>query len=386
MPGTSDPKPDTIRAEHALSQPKEAIVIESVSKRFGDQLAVNDVSLTIREGEFFSLLGPSGCGKTTLLRMLAGFLEPDAGRITLRGDDVTHRPPNKRPVNMVFQHYELFPHMTVFANVAYGLRLKKVPKREIGERVGEMLGILGCEALAERRASQLSGGQQQRVALARALVNRPAVLLLDEPLSALDVKLRKRAQLELKSIQNELGTTFVYVTHDQEEAFLMSDRVGVMRDGVLLQVDSPREIYDHPADAFVADFVGTLNDLTVTVTHTASGIARAVLAHNGVLHVADSDAKAGQVVRVAVRPERIAVEPAASASAAGNEESTARGVITAIDFVGSITRYVVRVEGLGDLVVHALSDPGVQASRPGEDVVARWPLDASIVLSSEAPN
>ena len=164
MPGTSDPKPDTIRAELALSQPNEAIVIESVSKRFGDQLAVNDVSLTIREGEFFSLLGPSGCGKTTLLRMLAGFLEPDAGRVTLRGDDVTHRPPNKRPVNMVFQHYELFPHMTVFANVAYGLRLKKVPKREIGERVGEMLGILGCEASpnAEHPSSQVASSNASR--------------------------------------------------------------------------------------------------------------------------------------------------------------------------------------------------------------------------------
>jgi spermidine/putrescine transport system ATP-binding protein len=374
--------PSTARAEPALPDSKEAIVIEGVSKRFGDHLAVDDVSLAIHEGEFFSLLGPSGCGKTTLLRMLAGFLEPDAGRITLRGDDVTHRPPNKRPVNMVFQHYELFPHMTVFANVAYGLRLKKVPRGEIRERVGEMLGILGCEALAERRASQLSGGQQQRVALARALVNRPAVLLLDEPLSALDVKLRKRAQLELKSIQNELGTTFVYVTHDQEEAFLMSDRVAVMRDGLLLQVDSPREIYDHPADAFVADFVGTLNDLAVTVTSVSSGTARAAIGA-GELVVATPDARAGQELRLAVRPERIEVDVSTGAFAPSGAESAVRGVVAAIDFVGSITRYVVRVEGLGDLVVHALSNPGVQASRPGEEVIARWPLDASIVLSAD---
>jgi ABC-type Fe3+/spermidine/putrescine transport system ATPase subunit len=273
--------------------------------------------------------------------------------------------------------------MTVFANVAYGLRLKKVPKGEIKERVGEMLGILGCEALAERRASQLSGGQQQRVALARALVNRPAVLLLDEPLSALDVKLRKRAQLELKSIQNELGTTFVYVTHDQEEAFLMSDRVAVMRDGLLLQVDSPREIYDHPADAFVADFVGTLNDLTVTITSVASGIARATTGAGGEVIVAEPDSRSGQALRLAVRPERITVEPLAGTLMPSGSESAVRGVVAAIDFVGSITRYVVHVEGLGDLVVHALSNPGVQASRPGEAVVARWPLDASIVLSAE---
>src|SRR2546423_2216218 len=226
--------------------PRAAIGLDSVSKRFGRHAAVDDVSLEIADGEFFSLLGPSGCGKTTTLRMVAGFERPDAGRVVLKGNDVTDVPANRRPLNMVFQQYALFPHMSVYDNVAFGLRVKRIRRAEHRERVHEMLRVVSLEGLDRRRARQLSGGQQQRVALARALVNRPAALLLDEPLGALDVKLRKQMQLELKRIQTTLGTTFVYVTHDQEEALAMSDRSAVMNRGPVEQIGSPREIYAPP--------------------------------------------------------------------------------------------------------------------------------------------
>jgi spermidine/putrescine transport system ATP-binding protein len=226
-----------------------AIALEGVSKRFGKHLAVDGVTLAIREGEFFSLLGPSGCGKTTTLRMIAGFEVPDEGRIVLEGKDVTTLFSNRRPVNMVFQQYALFPHMSIYDNVAFGLKVKRVPRREHEGRVREMLRIVELEGYERRRPRQLSGGQQQRVALARALVNSPAALLLDEPLGALDVKLRKQMQLQLKAIQHDLGTTFVYVTHDQEEALAMSDRIAVMNGGQVEQVGSPREIYERPETA-----------------------------------------------------------------------------------------------------------------------------------------
>src|SRR5438876_4152401 len=239
--------------------PRPAIGLVGVSKRFGTHAAVDDVTLEIGEGEFFSLLGPSGCGKTTTLRMVAGFELPDAGRIVLKGNDVTTVPANRRPVNLVFQQYALFPHMSIFDNVAFGLRLKRVPKPELRTRVLEMLEVVSLQGLEQRRPRQLSGGQQQRVALARALVNRPAALLLDEPLGALDVKLRKQMQLELKRIQHELGTTFVYLTHDQAEALAMSDRIAVMNGWCVEQTGDPREIDDRPRTAFVADFIGSLN-------------------------------------------------------------------------------------------------------------------------------
>src|SRR5438309_6674203 len=243
--------------------PRAAIGLVGVSKRFGTHAAVDDVTLEIAEGECFSLLGPSGCGKTTTLRMVAGFELPDAGRIVLKGNDVTEVPANRRPVNMVFQQYALFPHMSIYDNVAFGLKVKRVPRGEHSERVHEMLRVVELEGLERRRTRQLSGGQQQRVALARALVNKPAALLLDEPLGALDVKLRKQMQFELKRIQAELGTTFVYVTHDQEEALAMSDRIAVMNGGRVEQIGTPREIYERPQTPFVADFVGSLNVLEI---------------------------------------------------------------------------------------------------------------------------
>src|SRR5919108_5481476 len=250
-----------------------AISLERVSKRFGPVLAVEETTLDIRDGEFFSLLGPSGCGKTTTLRMIAGFEVPDEGRILLRGADVTTVPPNRRNVNTVFQHYALFPHMSVADNVAFGLELKKIPRGDRRDRVAQMLKVVQLEGMEKRKPSQLSGGQQQRVALARALVNRPAALLLDEPLGALDVKLRKQMQLELKRIQAELGTAFFYVTHDQEEALAMSDRIAVMNGGKVEQIGSPREIYEHPETAFVADFIGSLNALDLHVEELVGGYA-----------------------------------------------------------------------------------------------------------------
>src|SRR5947199_833758 len=253
--------------------PSAAIGLDGVSKRFGKHPAVDDVTLEIGEGEFFSLLGPSGCGKTTTLRMVAGFELPDAGRIVLKGSDVTEVPANRRPVNMVFQQYALFPHMSIYDNVAFGLKVKRVPRSEHSKRVHEMLRVVELEGLERRRTRQLSGGQQQRVALARALVNRPAALLLDEPLGALDVKLRKQMQLELKRIQHELGTTFVYVTHDQEEALAMSDRIAVMNGGRVDQTASPRQIYEHPQRTSVADCIGALNALDLTIDELVGGYA-----------------------------------------------------------------------------------------------------------------
>src|SRR5438034_2411213 len=249
------------------------IAVDGVSKRFGGVTAVDDVSVSIGEGEFFSLLGPSGCGKTTTLRMIAGFEVPDEGRILLQGRDVTSVLPSRRPVNMVFQQYALFPHMSIYDNIAFGLKVKRVPRGEHRERIEQLLRVVELEGLERRRPRQLSGGQQQRVALARALVNRPAALLLDEPLGALDVKLRKQMQLELKRIQTELGTTFVYVTHDQEEALAMSDRIAVMNRGLVEQIGGPREIYEHPQTAFVADFIGSLNALDLTVDELVGAYA-----------------------------------------------------------------------------------------------------------------
>src|SRR3954469_15590717 len=250
-----------------------AIALTRVSKSFAGVAAVDDVTLEIRDGEFFSLLGPSGCGKTTTLRMIAGFETPDSGRVDLHGTDVTTVPANRRPVNMVFQHYALFPHMSIYDNVAFGLKVKRIPRDEHAARIGDLLRIVSLEGYEKRRPRQLSGGQQQRVALARALVNEPAALLLDEPLGALDVKLRKQMQLELKRIQNELGTTFVYVTHDQDEALAMSDRIAVMNNGRVEQIGEPREIYEHPTTSFVADFIGSLNALEFTVHELVGGFA-----------------------------------------------------------------------------------------------------------------
>jgi spermidine/putrescine transport system ATP-binding protein len=283
----------------------QAIQLEDVTKRFGDHTAVDDVSLEIATGEFFSLLGPSGCGKTTTLRMIAGFEQPTEGRILLEGDPVEDVPPYERNVNTVFQSYALFEHLNVTDNVAFGLKRKKVPKDEISKRVREALELVGLEDRAQARTSELSGGMQQRVALARAVVNRPAVLLLDEPLGALDLKLRRQMQVELKEIQREVGITFVYVTHDQEEALAMSDRIAVMHDGRVIQCGEPEDVYEKPDEAFVAGFIGVSNlmegivDAKDSVKLSTGQKVKAPL---------PAGVGKGETVQLSVRPEKIALD------------------------------------------------------------------------------
>jgi spermidine/putrescine transport system ATP-binding protein len=352
-----------------------AIGLESVSKRFGGVGAVDDVSLEIGEGEFFSLLGPSGCGKTTTLRMVAGFERPDEGRIVLHGDDVTTVPANKRPVNMVFQQYALFPHMSVYDNVAFGLKVKRVPRAEHGGRIQEMLRVVSLEGLEKRRARQLSGGQQQRVALARALVNRPEALLLDEPLGALDVKLRKHMQLELKRIQHELGTTFVYVTHDQEEALAMSDRIAVMNGGRVEQIGGPREIYERPQTAFVADFIGSLNAFDFRVDELIGDSAVMRLGEDGRLVVPINGGHSpGETLRVAVRPERIQIGGAAVPGG-----SQLAGTVAEIVFLGMYTQFHVDTAA-GRFVANRLADEQLAPLQAGSPVALSWePEQASLL-------
>jgi putative spermidine/putrescine transport system ATP-binding protein len=312
---------------HPSADPVAAVRLERIGKHYGDVVAVAEVDLEIADGEFFSMLGPSGSGKTTTLRMIAGFEQPTTGRVLLHGRDVTGVPPFDRDVNTVFQDYALFPHMTVGDNVAYGLAVRGVPGPERARRVAESLRQVRLEGYERRRPSQLSGGQRQRVALARALVNRPRVLLLDEPLGALDLKLREEMQIELKAIQQEVGVTFIYVTHDQEEALTMSDRLAVFNHGAIEQVGTPADVYEHPATPFVAGFVGTSNLL-------AGIVAQAILGTDGTF---------------TVRPEKIRLaEPSDEATA---DEQSVRGHIRDVIYLGSDTRYVVALDVGGELVV-----------------------------------
>jgi spermidine/putrescine transport system ATP-binding protein len=310
----SDASP-AIDVEPGPEMPAEAagpaVRLVQLSRSYGEVRAVDGIDVAIGDGEFFSLIGPSGCGKTTTLRMIAGLVDPSSGRIEVSGRDVTSLRPHRRPVNTVFQQYALFPHLSVFENIAFGLRERRAPKAEVRQRVGEMLELVDLVGREKHRPGQLSGGQQQRVALARSLVLRPEVLLLDEPLGALDLKLRKQLQLQLKRIQREVGITFVYVTHDQEEAFFMSDRVAIMRDGRIEQLGSPREVYQRPATEFVAEFVGASNRIesTVIAPHgdgeyevEADGVGR--FRAPGVPGLS-----AGQSSCVIVRPEVISAEP-----------------------------------------------------------------------------
>lgn len=304
-----------------------AIKFEEVTRHFADVRAVDGVNLEIRDGEFFSMLGPSGSGKTTCLRMIAGFDRPNSGRIFLYGQDVSDLPPYERPVNTVFQDYALFPHMNVEQNIAYGLMIKKVEKAERQKRVSEMLDLVRLPGLGQRRPNQLSGGQRQRVALARALVNRPRVLLLDEPLGALDLKLRQQMQVELKNIQQQVGITFVFVTHDQEEALTMSDRIAVFSGGHVEQVGSPAEVYEHPGTPFVAGFVGTSNLIEGEIARRITGSPK----------------------RFSIRPEKIHL---ASRDAQVEADSfAADGRVRDVIYLGLYTRYLVELDGGGDLVV-----------------------------------
>ena len=302
-----------------------AIDIRETSKIYGNNrtsgvVALDEVSLVIEDNEFFTLLGPSGCGKTTLLRLIAGFEQPTHGEIVLFGEHLEGLPPYKRPVNTVFQHYALFPHMTVAENISFGLEMLDKPASEISAVVKEVLGLVQMDHLADRKTDQLSGGQQQRVALARALAPKPKVLLLDEPLSALDFKLRKEMQVELKRLQNETGITFIFVTHDQEEALTMSDRVAVMRDGLILQVGTPSEIYDRPARRFVADFIGDINILKGSIVSRNGSRAKVKLeaGHEGEAGLPTNAESLGQEVSIAIRPEQLSfVTEAAAAHLSG---------------------------------------------------------------------
>jgi spermidine/putrescine transport system ATP-binding protein len=355
------------------------IRLTDLAKHFRDVKAVDNVSLDIDSGEFFSLLGPSGCGKTTTLRMIGGFELPTAGRIELRGRDVTHDPPDKRPVNMVFQNYALFPHLNVGDNIAFGLRRKNVDKDQITRRVHEALELVHLSGLDKRKPNQLSGGQQQRVALARALVNRPNVLLLDEPLGALDLKLRKQLQIELKRVQAEVGITFVYVTHDQEEALTMSDRIAVMNRGKVDQLGTPEELYERPTTRFVADFIGTTNLLSGSVESADAGAggARVRLEGGDVCVVAGNGLMVGRSVELSVRPESVLIK-ASNGTAPGGVEPI-RGRVEQVAYLGGSVQYQVRTNG--GLSITAVAPKTGHRLPVGSDVDVAWPPTEALVLA-----
>ena len=343
-----------------------AISLRALRKAFGTLTAVDGVDLDIDDGEFFSMLGPSGSGKTTVLRMIAGFEHPTAGQVLLGGDDVTVRPPFARDVNTVFQDYALFPHMDVLQNVEYGLRVKKVPRAERRARATEALETVRLGGFGDRSPHQLSGGQRQRVALARAIVNRPKVLLLDEPLGALDLKLRREMQIELKQMQRELGITFVFVTHDQEEALTMSDRIAVFRDGRVEQVATPVEIYEEPATPFVAGFVGTSNLLE-------GDVARGLVGDPG---------------PVSIRPEKITLQPGHVARSDDEDVCIATGVVAEVVYLGASTHSVVDLDAGGRLTVlrQNLDSPSIRSQgRRGELVTLSWQRTHVVPLGTTRP-
>jgi spermidine/putrescine transport system ATP-binding protein len=369
---------DRMTGTEIAKERKAAVSVRALSKTFGQGdyaiTALDSVELDILENEFFTLLGPSGCGKTTLLRLIAGFELPTEGSISLQGEGITDKPPHRRPVNTVFQSYALFPHMTVAENIGFGLRMLGKPTAEIKQTTERMLALVQLEAMAGRRTDQLSGGQQQRVALARALAPAPKVLLLDEPLAALDLKLRKNMQLELKSLQAETGITFVFVTHDQEEALTMSDRIAVMKSGKILQIGTPRDIYDRPTHRFVADFIGDINILEGTVEQTDGDLATVRLRDGSMVsaHLGTASARSGDV-SVAIRPENVRL-------ASAGETPTLTGVLENIVYFGAATNLHLRL-GTGEEIV--IRNPGAVDEgryRPGATIGAILQPDLIRVL------
>lgn len=366
-----------------MSGKNDFIRLENITKRFGVVLAVDQVNFTIREGEFFSLLGASGCGKTTLLRMLAGFESPTEGEIYIDDAEVSGVPPHQRPTNMVFQNYAIFPHLNVRKNIAYGLRSLKLEKAETDRRVDEVLEMVKLPGFGERRSDELSGGQRQRIALARALIKQPKVLLLDEPLGALDKKLREEMQLELRALQQSLGVTFIFVTHDQEEALTLSDRIAVMSGGKVLQIASPEEIYQRPVSMEVADFIGQMNFIEVSLLEAKEGAATVDAAGLGKLKIQANGAltEGGKVV-LAVRPEKLNVSKQRPAEG----RNAVQGQIRTIAYLGDRRHYYVAVDGCSKPIAVAAqevlmdSDPELGE---GKDVWLSWSNDSLVLLRAD---
>ncbi|MGH8867897.1 MAG: ABC transporter ATP-binding protein [Actinomycetes bacterium] len=355
--------------------------LEALSKRFGTFTAVDSVDITVPQGSFFALLGPSGCGKTTTLRMVAGLEMPTAGRVLLGDDDVTTRRPYQRPVNTVFQNYALFPHLDVYENVAFGLKRRGV--RDVKGHVERMLSLVELEGFGRRKPGQLSGGQQQRVALARALVNRPRVLLLDEPLGALDLKLRRQMQIELKQVQTEVGITFIHVTHDQEEAMTMADTIAVMNGGRVEQMGAPAALYDNPATTFTANFLGQSNLVSGNVTGTSGADLVVEVAGRRLGMPADRSNADGDRVWLGVRPEKMGIV-AATDVAAADGHNTLTGVVIDSSFTGVSTDYIVRMPWGQDLTVFAQNLSGATRMLPGDEVVLHWdPADTFALDASQ---
>jgi spermidine/putrescine transport system ATP-binding protein/putrescine transport system ATP-binding protein len=354
------------------------IRVNNVSKHFGKRFAVDSVDLTLGRGEFFGLLGPSGCGKTTLLRMIGGFTLPDSGTVSIDGIDVTHWPPNKRPTNMVFQSYALFPHLSVHDNVGYGLRSAKTASGDRERRIHEALALVKLEGFGARRTTELSGGEKQRVALARALIMRPKVLLLDEPLGALDKRLRDSMQVELRELQQELGITFLFVTHDQEEALSMSDRIAVMEKGKLLQVAEPKVLYERPASRAVADFIGIMNFFDGRVAGLSTSSLSVELAGTHVAIPQEGLSRSYQPnerVVVAVRPEKITLSP-------GSGEAALKGRVAFISYLGDRQQLQVTIPGVTSTVV-VVTPTGAPNLRTGDEVALGWPAEAAVVLPAD---
>ncbi len=360
-----------------------SIELAGLCKRFGEHTAVDCIDLSVASGEFFSLLGPSGCGKTTTLRMIAGFEQPSAGRILLDGADVSAVPPHKRNVNTVFQSYALFPFLSVFDNVAFGLRYARVTKAELRTRVGDALSLVSMSSFASRRPAQLSGGQQQRVALARALVLNPAVLLLDEPLGALDAKLRRSLKVELKALQERVGITFLYVTHDQEEALTMSDRLAVMAAGRIAQIGTPREVYEEPADSYVADFLGAANLMEVFVAERTGGSAAVVKLGDAALSTSHAcPASPGEQAHAVIRPERVRLETHGSPGS-----NRVPALVERVVFLGAATEVMLRLVTGASLqaLLQNDGDSAVESLAQGTPVHAYLPPDALRVLPGPVP-
>lgn len=349
------------------------IELSQVTKTFGNTNAVNDVSLQIKQGEFLTLLGPSGCGKTTLLRMIAGFELPTSGKILLAGQDVTYLPPYKRNVHTVFQHYALFPHRTVAGNIAFGLEIARLPKSEIKNKVAKVLELVQLSGFEDRYPQQLSGGQQQRIAIARALVLQPKVLLLDEPLGALDLKLRKEMQVELKKLQQSLGISFIFVTHDQEEALVMSDRIAVMQHGKIEQLGSANEIYERPQTEFVANFIGVSNVLTAQIVEIKDNLATLNFNGSKITAFADSDLASNSKVKFVVRPEKISLSVTP-------DNSITSGTVEEKVYFGSTTQWRVKLSDNTNLIIYEQNRNSNNSYDIGQKVYLNWYQESNVIL------